>query len=93
MKWAREKAAARHVSHSGAFASGPAYVQLGRPAVPLAMLAYARDQSGWWHELLFDIVHGSRSGQHCVHKPTLYRESVDWFQRGKSVAAAVLEAA
>ncbi|KAK0727651.1 hypothetical protein B0T26DRAFT_747957 [Lasiosphaeria miniovina] len=74
--------AARHVSHSDAFTSGPAYaelVKLGQPAVPLAMLAYARGQSGWWHELLFEIVHGRRSGQHCFNKPMLYREWVDWF--------------
>lgn len=45
-----------------------------------AMLEYYRDQHGWWHELLHELVHGKVSGADVFFKPVLFASWKDWFE-------------
>jgi hypothetical protein len=76
-------------SDSHSFTSGPAYDairEMGKPAVPLIMDAYAREPDGWWHELLFEIEHGNKSGARVFKKDALYKHWSGWFQGVVDVA-------
>lgn len=53
---------------------------MGKPIIPLIMDRYAQEKGGWWHELLFEIVHGRKSGATTFKKASLYENWSNWFQ-------------
>jgi hypothetical protein len=53
---------------------------MGPVAVPFIMDLYAKNQEGWWHELLFEIVHGRKSGAGVFDKRALYKQWASWYQ-------------
>jgi hypothetical protein len=59
---------------------------MGKPAVQFIMDMYARDQDGWWHELLFEIEYGTKSGAKTFDKPALYKHWSNKFQGIVSIA-------
>jgi hypothetical protein len=49
-----------------------ALVRMGRPAIPLIMEKYSHDQTGWWCEMLYEIVNGHKSGAGSFSKRRLF---------------------
>jgi hypothetical protein len=43
-------------------------------AVPLVMVEYSQDVGGWWHDLMYELVHGRKSGVNASDKKTLFEE-------------------
>lgn len=52
---------------------------MGPSIIAHVMLEYYDDQSGWWHELLHELVHGRVSGADVMFKDVLFEEWKDWF--------------
>ena len=58
-----------------------ALINKGRCVVPVIMEHYGRDQSGWWHELLYEIKHGERSRSDIFNKAELFQEWSETFEQ------------
>lgn len=72
-------------SHSDDYLNHQSYdslVQMGRPIIPLVMEKYASDQAGWWHELLFEIEIGRRSGADIFSKDDLFEKWKAIYEEG-----------
>lgn len=80
--WKAETEGMKLSSRSEAPTSSPAYKALsvmGKAIVPLVMHSYSLEKSGWWHELLSELVEGSKSGAATFDSAELYRKWSDWF--------------
>jgi hypothetical protein len=56
--------------------------------VPLVMARYSEDRDGWWHEMLHETVHGTKSGANEFDKPKLYQQWKEWYEASGSAQAA-----
>jgi hypothetical protein len=66
-----------------------AIVAMGKDnVVPLVMAEYSQDVGGWWHELMYALVHGKRSGASTFDEKALYEQWTEWFsaQDGRAPA-------
>jgi hypothetical protein len=52
--------------------------------VPLVVVEYAQDVGGWRHEMMYELVHGKKSGANTFDKKALY----EFEARDGQVAAA-----
>ena len=92
--------AVRFQSNSGDYLNHPCYnslVQMGKAIIPLVMEKCARDQTGWWHELLFEIEMGRKSGAGIVSKDdlfekrkTIHEEGITWKTSIFNVSASAM---
>lgn len=74
-------------ANSKDYVSGDAYkalVNMGPGVIGHVMDRYEREQDGWWHELLHEIVHGKPSGQGTFYKKRLFDDWKGWFESGKA---------
>lgn len=85
--WAELKEERQHQQSSFHFTEGPGYwtlTEMGPSIVAQMMLEYYKDQSGWWHELLHELIHGHTHSQAqataCYFKGVLIESWVDWFE-------------
>jgi hypothetical protein len=65
------------------FTSGSAFRALssmGPAIIPLVMHTYSLDRSGWWHELLSELVEGEKSSAATFDSDMLYAKWSNWFQ-------------
>ena len=65
-EWKDHCAKTRNSSNSNDYINHPAFnaiVAMGKDhAGPLVMAEYSQDVGGWWHEIMYDLVHGKKSG-------------------------------
>ncbi|MCJ1435923.1 hypothetical protein MMC27_005299 [Xylographa pallens] len=54
-------------------------VKMGLPVLPLVMNEYAKDQNGWWHEALDEIVQGKKSDKKEFVKQDLWTQWQEWY--------------
>ena len=74
--WQAHQTSASLSSHSDSYLAHASYdnlVNMGVQIVPLTMEKYAHDQDGWWHELLYEIIHGHRSNSSALQKAELFK--------------------
>ncbi|MCJ1405695.1 hypothetical protein MMC11_008924 [Xylographa trunciseda] len=62
-------------------------VKMGLPVLPLVMNEYAKDQNGWWHEALDEIVQGKKSEKKEFVKKDLWKQWQEWYTESKARAA------
>lgn len=58
-------------------------VDQGTRIVARLMLEYYEDPSGWWHELLHEVIHGDKSGSPVFFKDALFEQWKGWFEKGE----------
>lgn len=85
--WAELKEERQNYSSSFQFTDGEAYwslIRMGPSIAAQMMLEYYNDQSGWWHELLHELIHGHTHSQAqataCYFKSVLFESWKDWFE-------------
>ena len=62
-------------------------VKMGLPVLPLVMNEYAKDQNGWWHEALEEIVQGKKSEKEEFVKKDLWKQWQEWYTESRARAA------
>lgn len=72
--------------NSGMYTQGKEYddlLELGRSIIAHLMLAYSETSTGFWYELLHEIVHGvgKKTGFQRILFLQLYAEWNEWFQK------------
>lgn len=73
-------------NNSSVFFDGEGYwalAEMGPSIVALVMLEYYEDPSGWWFDLLHELVHGERSASPVVFKSELSAAWRTWFGSGE----------
>ncbi|KAI0554289.1 hypothetical protein F4679DRAFT_527813 [Xylaria curta] len=81
--WRAEMERADLSANAGKHKRGSAYkalLSMGSAIVPLVMYSYSSDKSGYWHELLNELVHGTRSDHLARGSHASYAKWSDWFQ-------------
>ncbi|KAI1739957.1 hypothetical protein F4680DRAFT_420791 [Xylaria scruposa] len=81
--WGAEMERADLSANAGTHKRGSAYkalLSMGSAIVPLVMYSYSSDKSGYWHELLNELVHGTRSDHLARGSLDSYAKWSDWFQ-------------
>lgn len=81
--WAEFRVQRQNYSSSFHFCEGEGYwalAEMGPSIIAQMMLEYYNDQSGWWHELLHELVHGRVSGAGIFFKSVLFESWKDWFE-------------
>lgn len=63
-------------------------VKMGPSVIGHVMEKYASEPSGWWHEMLHEIVHGRKGGPGSFFKDRLYQDWKTWFENGLAHEAA-----
>lgn len=58
-------------------------VGMGPWIITRLMLEYYKEQTGWWHELLHELVHDEKSGSPVFFKPQLFEAWRAWFEGGE----------
>ena len=89
--WAQHQDDNSLSANSATYVSGDAYqslVSMGPSVIGHALEKYAKEPSGWWHELLHEIVHGYKAGPGTFFKDRLKRDWKDWFEMGLPNEAA-----
>ncbi|KFZ13841.1 hypothetical protein V502_06411 [Pseudogymnoascus sp. VKM F-4520 (FW-2644)] len=89
--WIQDQSHVSRSSRSADYLNHDSYnclIQMGKSAIPLIMERYARDQEGWWHELMYEIVHQRRSGSMTFHKVDLFASWKNWFQNPSASQAS-----
>jgi hypothetical protein len=93
-EWKNHCKRTRLSSDSNDYVNHPAFdaiVAMGKDhAMPLVMIEYSQDVGGWWHELMYELVHGKKSGANTFDKRALYKEWKEFFEtrNGEVVAPA-----
>lgn len=83
--WAQHQEDNSLSANSTDYVSGDAYhsmVKMGPSVIGHAMEKYAHEPSGWWHEMLHEIVHGTKSDSGTFFKRRLHQAWKDWFEKG-----------
>lgn len=73
-------------NNSIAFFDGDGYwnlVDLGASIVTPVMLRYYQDPTGWWYDLLHELLHGERGAAPVIFKDVLFARWKMWFEDGK----------
>jgi hypothetical protein len=89
--WEEHKDNNAFSANSADLTTGDAYnsmVQMGPSVIGHVMGKYAEEPSGWWHEMLHEIVHGIKSGGGTFYKDRLYEDWKKWFENGHPLEAA-----
>lgn len=85
--WAQHQEDNSLSANSSDYVSGDAYqsmVKMGPSVIGHAMEKYAKEPSGWWHEMLHEILHGRKAGQGTFFKDRLHQDWKKWFEDGLS---------
>jgi hypothetical protein len=90
--WKAHQINVQNSSHSRDYIQHPSYdaiVAMGKDhVVPLVMARYAEDRGGWWHEMLHEVVHGTKSGANEFDKAKLYQQWKEWYEAPGGAQAA-----
>ena len=89
--WAQHQEDNSLSANSADYVSGDAYqsmVKMGPSIIGHVMEKYAHEPSGWWHEMLHEIVHGQKGGPGSFFKDRLYQDWKNWFENGLPHQAA-----
>lgn len=89
--WAQHQEDNSLSANSADYVSGDAYhsmVAMGPSVIGHALEKYAKEPSGWWHEMLHEIVHGQKGGPGSFFKDRLHRDWKNWFENGLPHEAA-----
>ena len=94
-EWKDHCAKIKNSSNSNDYINHPAFnaiVAMGEDhAVPLVMVEYSQDVGGWWHEIMYELVHGKKSGATTFDKKALYEQWKEFFEaRDDQVAVAAV---
>lgn len=89
--WAQHQEDNSLSANSADYVAGDAYhsmVRMGPSVIGHVMEKYAHEPSGWWHEMLHEIVHGQRVGPGTFFKRVLHQDWKTWFENGLPLEAA-----
>jgi hypothetical protein len=91
-EWKDHCAKTRNSSNSNDYVNHPAFdaiVAMGKDhAVPLVMAEYSQDVGGWWHEMMYELVLGKKSGATTFNKKALYEGWKEFFEARDGQVAA-----